>query len=75
MKLSPNVGGLDRTIRLSAGAVLILLALSGVLSGALAIAAYTIAAIALVTGFIRYCPANTLLGINTCEVKQPGSPK
>lgn len=27
--------------------------------------------IALVTGLIGYCPAWTLLGINTCPAKQP----
>ena len=72
MNLSSNVGGLDRTLRLIAGAVLILLALTGVLSGGLAIAAYVVAAIALVTGLVRYCPANALFGIDTCKTRQSG---
>lgn len=72
MNLSPNVGSWDRMLRLIAGVVLILLALTGVLSGGIAIAAYVVAAIALVTGLVRYCPANALFGINTCKTEQSG---
>lgn len=69
MKLSLNVGGWDRIGRLILGLVLIALAYFGVLSGTVAIVAYILAAIALVTGFARFCPANALFGINTCKIK------
>ena len=35
-------------------------------------AAYVIGAVALVTGAVGYCPAWTLLGINTCPAKPAG---
>lgn len=69
-----NVGGMDRTIRLILGVVLIVLSLAHVLTGGLAIAAYLVGAIALITGFVRFCPAYTLVGLNTSSVK-PTQPK
>lgn len=73
MKLSFNVGGWDRTGRLILGVVLIALAYFDVLTGTAAIIAYVVAAIALVTGLVRFCPVNALFGINTCQVK-PSEP-
>jgi len=73
VKLTLNVGGWDRIIRLVLGVVLIALAYFGILSGTGAIVANIVAAIALVTGLIRFCPANALLGINTCKVKSSKS--
>lgn len=69
MKLTYNVGGWDRVVRLILGVVLVLLGIMGVLKGALAIIGYVVAAIALITGIVTYCPANALLGINTCKTK------
>lgn len=69
MKLSFNVGGYDQAFRLVLGIVLIALAYFGVVTGSGAIVAYVIAAIALVTGLIRFCPHNALFGINTCKTK------
>ncbi|NTV95662.1 MAG: DUF2892 domain-containing protein [Thiobacillus sp.] len=65
-----NVGRMDRTGRIVIGIVLL-----GV--GALIpsigldwrIGLLVIAAVALVTAVVRYCPANALLGINTCKEK------
>ena len=61
---SNNVGRIDRVLRVIAGLVLIGLALSGTIGlwgwiGLLPIA----------TGLIGWCPAYTLLGINTCSLK------
>ena len=73
MKL--NVGGWDRGLRLVIGLVLIILGLAGVLSGWGATAAYIIGAIALITGIIGFCPANAILGINSCRVRsEPPKP-
>ncbi len=69
MNLSLNVGGLDRILRLIVGVALIALAYFGLLSGTAAIVAYVIAAIALVTGLVRFCPVHALIGINTCKMK------
>ncbi len=65
MKIGLNVGGADRVLRVIVGCVLIGLGYSSVLTGGAAMAAYVIGAIAILTGVIRFCPAYTLLGINT----------
>ena len=67
MKLSLNVGGFDQVFRIILGVVLIALAYFGILSGTGAIIAYVVAAIALITGIIKFCPLNALIGINTCK--------
>jgi hypothetical protein len=60
-----NVGNIDRALRITAGAVLIGLAATGVVGwwGWLGV-------IPLATGVFRFCPAYTLLGINTCSLKK-----
>ncbi|MGB2676188.1 MAG: DUF2892 domain-containing protein [Candidatus Acidiferrum sp.] len=67
--MTSNVGTTERAIRIVLGIVLIALGLSHVVTGGLAIAAYVVGAIALVTGVFRYCPAWSVLGINTCPLK------
>ncbi len=73
MKLSLNVGGWDRNARLILGVALIALAYFDVLTGTAAIIAYVVGGIGLVTGFVSYCPANTLFGINTRKGKSSGT--
>lgn len=65
MKL--NVGGIDRTIRVVAGLVLIALGLFHVFSGTAAVVVYVFGAIALLTGLVRVCPAYIPFGINTAS--------
>jgi len=67
--MTSNVGTTDRIIRIVLGIMLIGLGLGHVVTGGLAIAAYVVGAIALVTGVIRYCPAWSVFGINTCPLK------
>ncbi|MGB8493364.1 MAG: DUF2892 domain-containing protein [Candidatus Acidiferrum sp.] len=67
--MTSNVGTTDRVIRIVLGVILIALGLSHVVTGRLAIAAYVVGAIALVTGVFRYCPAWSVFGINTCPLK------
>jgi hypothetical protein len=61
---------MDRTGRIVAGLVLLGL---GVLVPSIGldwrIALLVLAAVALVTAVVRYCPANAVLGINTCKEK------
>jgi len=59
-----NEGGVDRAVRLIAGIGLIALAATGV-AGLWA----WIGVVPLATGLIGWCPAYTLLGINTCPMK------
>ncbi|HSG57553.1 MAG TPA: DUF2892 domain-containing protein [Paracoccaceae bacterium] len=57
-----NVGSIDRIIRIVAGLILIALVFVGPQTnwGWLGI-------IPLATGFLRTCPAYSLLGVNTCK--------
>jgi hypothetical protein len=68
-----NVGGIERGIRIVVGGALIAAGALAGLSEGLTIAAYVVGAVALVTGAVGYCPAWTLLGINTtCPAKPAG---
>ena len=63
--MKANVGGVDRVMRIVAGLALIAWALVG---GGPTWA--WIGVVPLVTGLINFCPAWSLLGINTCKIKQ-----
>lgn len=57
-----NVGSVDRIVRIAVGLALIALAAMG----SIGVWGY-IGIVPLVTGFLRVCPAYSLLGINTCS--------
>jgi hypothetical protein len=65
-----NVGGVDRTGRIVIGIVLLLVGLFAGLGAVWQVVVLILAAIALVTAIIRFCPLNALLGINTCEASK-----
>lgn len=60
--MTPNVGGLDRIIRIAVGAALIVATLTGFIGvwGWIGI-------LPLVGGLVRWCPAYTLFGFSTCK--------
>ncbi len=62
--MKANVGGIDRVLRIVVGLVLVAMAAMGSIGswGYLGL-------IVLATGLFRFCGAYTLLGINTCPVK------
>jgi len=62
-----NVGGIDRTGRIALGMVLLIVGLVAPIEMTWRIVAIVIASVALVTAIVRFCPANAILGINTCE--------
>ena len=64
-----NVGGAERGIRIVVGIVLIAAGALAGLPEAGMYAAYVVGAVALVTGAVGYCPAWTLLRINTCSTQ------
>lgn len=61
-----NVGGIDMAARLIVGAILLGIAFVVPMSTGWQIAVFVLAAIALLTGLLRYCPVNAMLGLNTC---------
>lgn len=62
--MQANVGGLDKTVRMIAGVVLVALAATGVIGwwGWLGVVPF-------LTGSLNFCPLYPLLGINTCNLK------
>ncbi|MCE8003546.1 YgaP family membrane protein [Billgrantia ethanolica] len=63
--MKSNVGGIDKILRIVVGAVLIGLAITGVIG-----AWGWIGVLPLATGLINFCPAYSLLGINTCKLNK-----
>lgn len=61
-----NVGGIDRTGRIVLGVVLLIVGLAAPIEMTWRIVALVVAAIALITAVVRFCPANAIFGINTC---------
>lgn len=64
-----NMGTIDRTLRIIVAIVLAYLAATGVVEGGLAIGAWIIAGVFLVTSLIGFCPAYRLVGLDTCGGK------
>jgi hypothetical protein len=65
--MTRNIGGLDKTLRLGLGLVLIGAGLFGPIGwwGALGL-------VPLATGLVGNCPLYSLLGLSTCPVPRPG---
>lgn len=61
-----NVGGIDRVLRISIGALLVALAALGIIGvwGWIGI-------VPIITGLTRACPLYSLIGVNTCPLKTP----
>lgn len=74
MALKANVGGVDRMLRLIAGAALLAIALVPGLqffgAGAGAWVAGIVGAVLVLTGLARKCPAYCILGVSTCPAGQ-----
>ena len=62
--MKTNVGGIDKIARIVIGALLIILALTGMIG-----VWGWIGVVPLATGLLNTCPAYSLLGINTCKTK------
>jgi len=64
--MNVNVGSIDRTLRIIIGLTLIVLAALGKVGwwGYIGV-------VPLATGLFRFCPAYTLLGMNTCGTSKP----
>jgi len=62
-----NVGGIDRIGRIVIGIVLIVAGFAAPVEMTWRIVMFVVAAIALVTAIVGFCPANAIFGVNTCE--------
>jgi len=65
--MKKNMGSVDRAMRIIVAIVLVALAATGTISGTLAIAAYVVAAVFLLTSLVSTCPAYLPFGISTCS--------
>ncbi len=65
MKLGMNVGTTDRVIRIVLGVALAAIALAGSVSAPLLYVVWVVAAIAVVTGVVGFCPLYALLRVST----------
>jgi hypothetical protein len=63
--MAANVGGIDKILRIVVGAGLI----GATVAGMLPFWGY-IGVVPLATGLMGWCPAYTLLGMNTCATKK-----
>jgi hypothetical protein len=67
--MTRNVGGIDKVLRIVAGLALLAFAVTG-----LPATGYNwlgwIGVVPLLTAFIGWCPAYTLIGVNTCPLQQ-----
>ncbi|MNZ67692.1 hypothetical protein D3C78_859470 [compost metagenome] len=62
--MKTNVGGIDKVLRIVAGIALIVWAIAGGPIWA------WIGVLPLATGVLGWCPAYTLLGLNTCKLRK-----
>jgi len=67
--MKKNMGDLDKVIRLLLVALVLGLYFTEIISGTLAIVLVAISFVFVATSIIGICPLYTLLGINTCKVK------
>lgn len=63
--MKTNVGGIDKILRIAAGLLLLVLAIMGFGTP------WTwIGIVPLATGLMGWCPAYSLIGVNTCPMKK-----
>ncbi len=70
MKLTRNVGTIDRLVRFAIAAALAAAVLTGAVTAPLAWIAGVLALTMLLTGATGFCPLYALFGIKTCPVQR-----
>ena len=63
--MTKNVGGIDRTIRITVGLAL----MAAAATGTVGVWGY-VGVVPLLTGLMGWCPHYALLGFNSCAVKR-----
>ena len=61
-----NMGTTDKALRLIAAVIAVALAATGTITGTLAVIAYVVAAVFVLTSFVSFCPLYRLFGLRTC---------
>jgi K+-transporting ATPase A subunit len=65
--MQKNMGTTDKVLRLILAAIAVALVATGMLTGTLAIVAYVVAAVFVLTSLVSFCPAYLLFGVRTCK--------
>ena len=68
--MTKNMGSSDKTIRIIAGILFIILYLVGTVSGLFGIILLVLGLVFLLTSFIGFCPLYVPFKINTCKKNQ-----
>lgn len=68
--MKKNMGNADRIVRTIIAAVVAYLYYTGTISGTLGLVLMIFAIVFLLTSLISFCPLYTLVGINTCPIKE-----
>jgi uncharacterized membrane protein len=68
--MKKNMGKVDRILRAIVALVLIALYFTNTLTGTIGLVVVIFAGVMLLTSVIGNCPPYSLLGINTCKVKE-----
>lgn len=63
--MKPNMGTLDRVLRIAVAVVIAALYFTGRIPGTLGIVLLVVAAVFALTGLVSFCPLYPMLGINT----------
>lgn len=63
--MKANIGSVDKTVRILLAVAVLVLYLTNIISGTLAIILFAAAVILLITVFINFCPVWHFLGIST----------
>jgi len=64
------MGNIDRIVRIIIAAVVAGLYFGNIVSGTLGIVLLALAGVFVLTSLVSFCPLYTLVGINTCPVKE-----
>ena len=67
--MKSNIGGLDRTLRIIAGLILLITSIFIIKSGIWMAIFAAVGIVLVLTGFLRFCAMYVLCGTNTCPVK------
>jgi hypothetical protein len=65
--MKTNMGKTDRLVRVVVAAIIMVLSLTGVLTGLLSTIALAVAFIFTLTALVSFCPLYLIFGINTCK--------
>ena len=76
--MKPNVGTIDKFVRIGAAVLIAVLYFANVISGTMALILMVLAAVFLITGLVNFCPLYSIFGYSTRakqeEPKQPVQP-